>query len=442
MPTAAPEFRNNSLAPMLRGEDGRVKLDLGRVGGGCQRLAITCERDGKVISRATTSIPPKMDSPLEDRVLEARNTIFSQELWHELHKESHFLASYGVRTEGDAIIYNAPTGEKIRFELVTISENDDRVEDGEDNILADAIYLSIHMLLSHYHRQNEMMRVRPVSPSINRTRPYNPHHLIRPVIARAIHDKSVADATRFVGDIVRVLNAAGITSSSFVLTTSIFPTSFSINQHGGNRNASASNLMGNAFIGPIDFQLDLDFTPQTPVSIRGRTFLQPQANTQYQVNLNPQPGSTLENFKPSPILTICPPSELAYADLKGLTYYIHVALTRALVEHFLKMIGERASAEPPTDQDKPDRGVRWVRHLRGNSIRDMDAEDTALRFEIEDDEATGRPALLLRASYRPDGHRLVEQRWTWRADGTGNADVEGRTVEELVVGILDATARV
>ncbi|KAH8157892.1 hypothetical protein CIB48_g10348 [Xylaria polymorpha] len=97
---AGPEFRNSSIAPLIRNDDGTIKLDVGRIGGGAQRMRITIEKGGIVTDRSPLPGRIPDDAPLKDRVREARDTIFHQELWSELNLEARDLLLYNVSYKG------------------------------------------------------------------------------------------------------------------------------------------------------------------------------------------------------------------------------------------------------------------------------------------------------------------------------------------------------
>src|SRR5690554_3875001 len=107
---------------MRRATDGSVELDLGILGGQSQRLVVTIERDGNVTGMSALLAPASggENTPLSAHVLEARNTVFSRELWHELQMESRTLLSYDVKQYDSSIIYTTKQGVKIRLELLSL----------------------------------------------------------------------------------------------------------------------------------------------------------------------------------------------------------------------------------------------------------------------------------------------------------------------------------
>ncbi|GJC97118.1 RNA polymerase II mediator complex component SRB4 [Colletotrichum higginsianum] len=273
---ASPEFRNSSLAPLRRGDDGTALLQHGRVGAGSQRLSITVSRSGETTGRLAIGSSVPDSALLPDRVLEARNTIFAQELWHELHREAHSLASYGVRANNDSINFNPASGPSLTLELESLEDNVAVASTSDDNVLAEATHLGLHILLSHAHRLNELQRLRPTPPHQRRNQAQNQYHLLRPIIAKILYDRSVEQVTSFAGDITRILRRAGVQTAAFTLTTPPCPTADLKNTSGGASNRpNASQALTNMLTSPADFQVELTLTPTSSLQIRGRTFLLP-----------------------------------------------------------------------------------------------------------------------------------------------------------------------
>ncbi|KAF9781057.1 hypothetical protein IL306_014253, partial [Fusarium sp. DS 682] len=186
---------------MRRGDDGAVQLDCGRLGGVSERVVVTYERDGQVTGRSALPAETATDAPLEERVLEARNTIFSQELWHELTREARTLAAYNVKPNGSRLICDIDPASKSRviLELVPLDSQASSDDSLPDNQIAETMSLALHTLLSYAHRQNELTRTRPIPPHIPRSKGQQTHALLRPIIARLMHLHNVQVVTKHIG---------------------------------------------------------------------------------------------------------------------------------------------------------------------------------------------------------------------------------------------------
>ncbi|KAK1985890.1 RNA polymerase II mediator complex component SRB4 [Colletotrichum cereale] len=411
---ASPEFRNSSLAPLRRGDDGTALLQHGRVGAGSQRLSITVSRSGETTGRLAIGSSVPDSALLPDRVLEARNTIFAQELWHELHREAHSLASYGVRANNDSINFNPVSGPSLTLELETLDDGAPTVGASTDNVLAEATHLGLHILLSHAHRLNELQRLRPTPPHQRRNQAQSQYHLLRPIVAKILYDRSVEQVTTFAGDLTRVLRRAGVQAASFILNTPPCPTADLRNTSGGASNRpNASQALTNMLTSPADFQVELTLTPTSRLQIRGRTFLLPLTTTQFQLQLLP---SLAEPADAEPALSTLqasyPPSRDPYPDFSSVQLYLASAAAHALADFAMSFV-----PTAPSEPSDPAHG-EWSKSVRGTAIRDMDTETREIRFDVLSNDHEGRLTLQIGAAWRA-GDKSLLKRWAWPAVGEG-----------------------
>ncbi|KAL2883983.1 RNA polymerase II mediator complex subunit [Colletotrichum sp. CLE4] len=450
---ASPEFRNSSLAPLRRGDDGSALLQHGRVGSGCQRLAITVSRSGEPSGRLAvgTSVPDS--ALLPDRVLEARNTIFAQELWHELHREAHSLASYGVRADNNSINFHPSSGPSLTLELETLEDSAATVGASPDNVLAEATHLGLHILLSHAHRLNELQRLRPTPPHQRRNQTQNQYHLLRPIIAKILYDRSIEQVTSFAGDLTRVLRQGGVHAASFTLNTPPFPTAELKNTSGGASNRpNASQALTNMLTSSADFQIELTLTPTSRLQIRGRTFLNPLTTTQFQLQLLPNAaaaaaaaaaGNEQSNGEqppappPNTLQSSYPPSRDPYPDIASVQLYITNAAAHALTDYAMSLIPPPQQPSNPSAPPAEPAPAEWVKSVRGTAIRDIDTETREIRFDILNSGPENRPMLQISAAWRVgDKSRLM--RWSWAADGDSSSSSSQPPVSDIVAAVVQS----
>lgn len=332
---------------MRRATDGSVELDLGILGGQSQRLTVTVERDGQVTGTSTVPPPtPEGDkTPLPAHVLEARNTVFSRELWHELQMEARTLLSYDVKQYESAIIYTTQQGVKIRLELLSLDALPQRQEGRPDNTLAESVHIALHILLSHAHRQNETIRSRPLPPNQPRGRLQTQCHLLRPVIARMIHLDAIKEVTAYIGNLVKSLRKAKIADAKFELLTAPHALADISSVSGERARTSPSQALLNNITTPLFFALDLTITPGNRISIIGHTWLLPATTTVYQINL-----PTTHPDTPNTLLETCPPHR-DYPSLSELRCYVDQAVSCALTSTFQPRLeqAERARQTRPAE---------------------------------------------------------------------------------------------
>ncbi|KAJ3939623.1 RNA polymerase II mediator complex subunit [Colletotrichum fioriniae] len=450
---ASPEFRNSSLAPLRRGDDGSALLQHGRVGSGCQRLAITVSRSGEPSGRLAVGASVPDSALLPARVLEARNTIFAQELWHELHREAHSLASYGVRADNNSINFHPSSGPSLTLELETLEDSAATVGASPDNVLAEATHLGLHILLSHAHRLNELQRLRPTPPHQRRNQTQNQYHLLRPIIAKILYDRSVEQVTSFAGDLTRVLRQAGVDAASFTLNTPPFPTAELKNTSGGASNRpNASQALTNMLTSPADFQIELTLTPTSRLQIRGRTFLLPLTTTQFQLQLLPnvaaaagtaaesEPSNGEQQPAPPPPNTLqssYPPSRDPYPDIASVQLYITNAAAHALTDHAMSLIPPPPQPSNPSTPPSEPAPAEWIKSVRGTAIRDIDTETREIRFDILNSGPDNRPTLQIGAAWRA-GDKPLLQRWSWAAGGDPSLSSSQPHVSDIVAAVVQS----
>ncbi|OAA37779.1 RNA polymerase II mediator complex component SRB4 [Beauveria brongniartii RCEF 3172] len=468
---AAPEFQRNGLAPIRRGDDGVPWLDMGRLGGTPERLVVTYERGGKVVGRAASQELRDDDGDdneaggdLQARVLGARNTIFAQELWHELTREARSLAAYDVHPDDEKRLVCAVDADaRIIVELLPASSSsssaaaqphlNDHDENLPENTTAEAISLALHILLTYAHRCNELLRIRPLPPHVPRTRGQHVHTLLRPIIARLLYARSARSATQLVGNLVQTLRRAGVTGSSFTLCTPQ-PTvaDFAAAAAGPNQPSAAVSLVRH-MLQPTDFALDVALLPggddddddgggDVSFTVRGRTYLVPVTATYYHV-LAPAGAA---------VHALCAPYPDGYPDLAALADYLCVVAARALAAHYLRRrraaaagaggagAGDSAAAAAVQEEEEDkDKGQTWVLGALGTRIRHArDHDRPQLEFVVERDAAAAAAAeeegedggaAALRLTVSTD-----RQSWTWSASNSENSAKE--TLEAVIDKVL------
>ncbi|KAI5309756.1 RNA polymerase II mediator complex subunit [Ascosphaera atra] len=101
---AGKDFRDRGLIKLRRGADGKVVLDQGLDASGPRGLRVRVERNGKVVGksnpmwlerlRVATSKGEKID--VDERLKIKRDTLFEEELWYELGRETRALLGYNA----------------------------------------------------------------------------------------------------------------------------------------------------------------------------------------------------------------------------------------------------------------------------------------------------------------------------------------------------------
>lgn len=392
---------------MRRGPNGSVQLDCGKLGGVSERLLVTYTRRGRAVGRSSLPAPTADDAPLEARILEARNTLFAQEIWHELSREARSLLSYDVRPNGRGLIFALDPSSSIILELVPLDGTVGSDASLPENALAESVSVSLHLLLSYAHRYNELMRMRPLPPHLVRSRGRQTYALLRPIIVRVVSIRSIRSCASYISNLVATLRMAGLAASFSLHTPQHASLAGGGSPRGPNKLSSAQTLVW-SLLQPLEFLIKLTILPQVSLTIRGRTLLYPVTATHYQVLVDPS----------SALQRICPPIKEGYADTTGLLQYLRIAVARALVEHLLMTRALSITSE-----------TAWIRGISGTSIqKPADGQRPAeLALSVRPDP----PVLALTFSWATEGGKSQSATVKWDPEDPEEDDLD-ETVRQLI----------
>ncbi|KAK0655786.1 subunit 17 of mediator complex-domain-containing protein [Cercophora newfieldiana] len=399
---AAPDFKANSIAPLRRAEDGSVRLEHGRMTGIPKRLQVTIMQGDTIVGQSR--LPPA----LEDTVKEARDTVFSQELWHELNREGRELLSHNVRLRKDTVTYTEDSDKTISFRLVTLddvdkpSEPKSRPADAE----AERIYITLQLLLINAHRKNELRQSEKRNAGANKgARPT--YDLLFPMIMGRQHEKTIKSCIHFLGTLCKALRRAGL-NASFTMTEPPIT-------------GDSTESLANTLLNPTGAEFDLTLTPSTGLRIVAKATR--PFGTRFQVFLLQPEGSKAKN----PLATAYPPMfnpdpsshDNYYDNSAKLFQYICNAVPRALAWHFKSLI------TPPSSSTNTE--SKWVIDAFNKGIVDSTTEHgIGFDYKLATDGDRVSPELHVTGD---DGE------WIWRAQDEGECmPLEGVVVQVLQIG--------
>lgn len=426
---AAPMFKNNSVAPLKRLEDGSVRLEYGRMGSRSERLQVTLLHNGEVIGRSTLPQPLPDDAPLDDRVKEARNTIFAQELWHEINREGRTLHGHHVRLEPSAVTCALDPNRTISFELVGLEDQDPSRAHLPGDVDAESASITLHLLLSNAHRQNQLKRSERTAANTARGPP-PPYNLLLPIITYYRHEKTLEDCTTFLAAFCAALRSAGL-QSSFSMTESINKSS--------SPTSPPSEALMRTLLHPSEVQFDLTITRAAHLRILAKP--SPVFGTRFSIYLlHPQSNHLTSTFPPNQ-------TDSVYENIKELVRYLSNAVPRALTMYYYPLVqemrnatkGDEAAGAPPTTT------TSWIIHPDDLGLVDDDTETFGVRFAFAssfthngdipggDDAPATEPELRVTGDYMDKDGKRVHNEWKWTASGSSSA---AGSLDEIVKHIL------
>ncbi|KAK3372018.1 subunit 17 of mediator complex-domain-containing protein [Podospora didyma] len=395
---ASAEFRANSIAALKRAEDGSVRLEPGKLAEKSMRLQVSILENGALVGRSSLAHPLPDNAPLEDRVKEARNSIFEQELWHELNREGRGLTGHNVRLEKSAVTFIASPTRTVSFQLVDLEDNDNaapaksRPEDDK----AETINLTLHLLLINAHRQNVAGRYAQQAPKAKRGPP-PPYSLLLPIITYYKHEKIVEQCMEFFSAFVGVLRSAGLEASCVMTEAPITQLP----------EAKPSELLARGLLRPSDIQFDLTITPSSRVRIL--TKANPTYGTRFLLFLLPPVQAESEYhlakcFPPADINSI----DGLYDSTKQLFWYLTHAVPRALTLQYASTLQYYKNS--PGGENR--RLHSWIAHFSNKGLVDRDTEGYGVQFEFPINPDTGFPELHAAGDFLEDDQK-AHREWTW-----------------------------
>ena len=154
-------------------------------------------------------------SDIESRIHQARDSLFEDELFHEMTCEARSLLAYNVKLVDDAIrvpISN-PASTQERHLVISVEPPDTpapRDHSADTDSHATAIALACRVLLTHVYRQRFRRRSKPPLPLSNEKENPRTSDILRPLLSLLHHRAAVARLTHFGTTLSTALNAAGI----------------------------------------------------------------------------------------------------------------------------------------------------------------------------------------------------------------------------------------
>lgn len=214
---------------------------------------------------------------LDRQIVEARDNLFEEELFHELLREARVMTSQGVTTRENLI--QIPVGdehEEVLLDLEEVGparqpeERTTPVATAEDT-LAEAVAHTVRILLTYAHRQNLRRRTQLPPPFSLKRKPAPEYQLMRPVLAYLQHRSHSRWMEAFLQDIQRTLAAAGlecrVTARPFVSAHDI-----SLKASGSSSSSSTAEHLLERFLRPLESNFSCSLvTPHSTLDVRVRT---------------------------------------------------------------------------------------------------------------------------------------------------------------------------
>ncbi|KAI3330639.1 subunit 17 of mediator complex-domain-containing protein [Ustulina deusta] len=412
---SAAEFRNSSIASLIRNDDGTIRLGVGKVGGGSQRIRITIKKDGMITDQSPLPGRIPDDAPLKDRVREARNTIFHQELWYELNREARILLAHDVYYDGPAITWKQSKETEFVLTLEDLDEQDEANANYTEGILSStAAYSFLQFLLFQNHRQNYHKRT-SLSPSVRQTDPNNStFNILRSLISRFEYFRNSADLGNHLDKLVHTLRHAGISTAFYsVLPPPNSPAPGATHV----RHTPTTELL---WVQQLVFNLmslyAFTITPEARIRCYSQGIGRPFISTYFNMTLKP-PSTENRDLPPNPLETVYPPAGYC-ANVQEAVYYLCQAAVHVLSQNLARIAAEKLG----------DNDIQWSESIAGIGIKSTKGKDARIDIDVIDKKIV----LTLKADWQAD--RTSHTRtWTWDSE---SQNTEGESIQDIVLKLM------
>ena len=207
---AHSSFRDRGVAALRRSEDGSISLDHGH-SSRSRRLKLRVIDKGIAISTISSKdMKASQTTGLNHEILDARNSIYDEELFHELNREAQFLRNQDVRCMDNAILIPSDNNHHIEITLDRPADDPSLEKQGVDTSL-ETIYLAVRLLLSQAHLQNLHDRSQPPPPIREGQRPRPVYPILKPLVELFQHRAHVAAVQQFLSRYSSCFHKAGLT---------------------------------------------------------------------------------------------------------------------------------------------------------------------------------------------------------------------------------------
>ncbi len=268
------------------------------------------------------------DMPMERLILQARNSIFDEELYHELNREARNLTNQGVRCVGDAIILPYEADKQLGIDLVplggtdptispTMESNANRETPHGDDIIVKSIAISLRILLSYAHHQNLARRSQPPPPIRETKPPRLIYPILKPILEIMRHRSDVQSARTFLENLGKNLLEAKLNFQ--IEGSKISPGLAKLPSLATSTSTSATKALVNSLITPLRSSIKTHLPSNvTALKLELHTnFLPPTMGTNYQATI-----------------ISCPPA----SPLANLPQIMHFSSPSALEDHILHIL--------------------------------------------------------------------------------------------------------
>ncbi|KAF2097298.1 hypothetical protein NA57DRAFT_57890 [Rhizodiscina lignyota] len=220
---AGPLFRNQGFTVLNSNDDGSLYLHQ-RVANRQKMIRIRIAQNGKIVGTARLRSELRGERGIEEDISRARDSLFDEELFHEMNIEAQSLTSYGVRWRDSTVhipMVSQSRDTEILVDLISREDADNTTSPERFVETAQCIATIFKVLMLHTYRQRLLRRSAPPPPITERRRGGPVATIIRPLLNQDIHSAAVRSTRDYLSKLQQLFSRANISFSPSISTPSI-----------------------------------------------------------------------------------------------------------------------------------------------------------------------------------------------------------------------------
>lgn len=334
---ASDHFKARGFAPLRMDKDGSIILDPALTLKP-KTLRVRISENGKITG--TSYLPEQgevKELAIERSIQLARDSLFEEELFHEMSMETRQLVAYGVEFRDSVISIDAPTvgdSSTHRKLLVDCIPRDENMAGSQDHSLdwfAQHVAEGLRLLLCHEHNMRLYRRTQLPPPLTARKREKPPPPILRTLLAMFSHLGGVDSLYTYLEAITRTMNSAGLDVSLDTTRETSWKTLTETLKESSKKGLSATDQLLEIFMKPFNGKATLTLpslnTTQTEnIVIVTRTIIgQPIFGTEHKLTIPSLLVSDLGLFQ-----------QLKFSSVDEVKSYLNWILSLHLAHRLLK----------------------------------------------------------------------------------------------------------
>lgn len=215
-------FSARGLAAFRPDASGDIMLDQG-LSASARTVRVQIVENGQVVQTSRLATLSSGDEDLEEVIRHARDSLFDEELFHEMTREARTLASWGVVVRDDAIripihklgkassLHSTVPTHEVVIDLVPTAHHDITINANTSH--ADAVVLALRLLLVNVYQQRFRKRSQPPQPLTDQPLSTPTYEILQPIMNYLNHTNCSSSIVEQIDKMQKLLQLSGLSSS-------------------------------------------------------------------------------------------------------------------------------------------------------------------------------------------------------------------------------------